>query len=89
MTGRCDAGGWVTGADDGAVRVALNSAAGASPPQVGVHGLIIGFRDPGTGASRSATYLPEIAHREGWSRRYTVESLCRKAGFNVRGHVAS
>ena len=30
---------------------------------------------------RSATYLPEIAAREGWSRRYTVESLIRKAGY--------
>jgi uncharacterized protein (TIGR00296 family) len=49
---------------------------------VGVHGLIIDFRDPQSGASRSATYLPEIAEREGWTRRYTVESLVRKAGFN-------
>ena len=49
--------------------------------EVGVHGLIVDFRDPGSGASRSATYLPEIAAREGWTRRYTVESLVRKAGY--------
>ena len=51
---------------------------------MGIHGLIISFRDPDTGVRRSATYLPEIAHREGWTVRYTVESLCRKSGFNVR-----
>jgi AMMECR1 domain-containing protein len=49
---------------------------------VGTHGLIIDFRDPGNGRAHSATYLPEIAEREGWSRRYTVESLIRKSGFN-------
>ena len=49
---------------------------------VGTHGLIVDFADPATGARRSATYLPEIAAREGWSRRYTVESLLRKAGYD-------
>jgi AMMECR1 domain-containing protein len=49
---------------------------------VGTHGLLIHFCDPASGAQRSATYLPEIAAREGWSRRGTVESLLRKAGYN-------
>jgi AMMECR1 domain-containing protein len=48
---------------------------------VGTHGLIIAFRDPHSGAQRSATYLPEIAAREGWSRRAAVESLVRKSGY--------
>ena len=50
--------------------------------EVGTHGLIVDFADPSSGARRSATYLPEIAAREGWSRRYTVESLLRKAGYD-------
>lgn len=49
---------------------------------VGLHGLIIDFRDPKSGTLRSATYLPEIAAREGWSRRTAVESLVRKSGFS-------
>ena len=50
--------------------------------EVGTHGLIIDFRDPATSAPRRATYLPEIAAREGWTRRYAVESLIRKAGYD-------
>ncbi len=49
--------------------------------QVGTHGLIIDFTDPSSGAARSATYLPEIAERERWTRRGTIESLIRKAGY--------
>jgi AMMECR1 domain-containing protein len=50
--------------------------------QVGTHGLIIDFQDPLSGAARSATYLPEIAERERWSRRAAIESLIRKAGYS-------
>ena len=31
-----------------------------APPQVGVHGIIIAFADPDTGARRTATFLPEV-----------------------------
>lgn len=57
--------------------------------QVGTHGLIINFVEPGAGMRRSATYLPEIAHREGWTKRYTVESLILKSGYNVRARLVS
>jgi hypothetical protein len=30
---------------------------------------------------RSATFLPEVAAHEGWSRQQTVDALVRKAGF--------
>lgn len=48
---------------------------------VGTHGVIIAFTDPQSGVQRSATYLPEIARREGWTQRATVESLVLKAGY--------
>ena len=47
----------------------------------GVHGLIAEFQCPRTGQGHYATYLPEIAEREGWSKRETLESLARKSGF--------
>jgi uncharacterized protein (TIGR00296 family) len=53
--------------------------------EVGTHGLIIYFQEQR--AKRSATYLPEVAAREGWSKEATIESLIRKAGF--RGEVTS
>ena len=34
------------------------------------------------GVSRSATYLPEIAEREGWSKLEAIESLVRKSGWD-------
>lgn len=52
--------------------------------EVGKHGLIIEFTDPNNNVRRSATYLPEVAAHEGWSREETIDSLMRKAGFNGR-----
>lgn len=52
---------------------------------VGVHGLTLRFSDPSPAAPARrycATYLPEVAKAEGWSRRTAVESLVRKAGFS-------
>lgn len=49
---------------------------------VGTHGVLLSFACPATGQRRSATYLPEIAAREGWSKRVAVESLVRKAGHS-------
>jgi AMMECR1 domain-containing protein len=49
--------------------------------EIGIHGLIIEFRDPGSGSKLTATYLPEIAQHEGWSKQQTIDSLIRKAGY--------
>ncbi|DBA95787.1 hypothetical protein WJX77_002866 [Trebouxia sp. C0004] len=61
-------------------------AAGWQDWEIGTHGLIIEFSDPHTHERRSATYLPEIAAAEGWTKQGTIDSLVRKAGFN--GHVS-
>ncbi|KAJ3681726.1 hypothetical protein LUZ60_014299 [Juncus effusus] len=50
--------------------------------EVGTHGLIIEFTDPDYNTRRSATYLPEVAAHEGWSKVETIDSLMRKAGYN-------
>ncbi|CAA6660672.1 unnamed protein product [Spirodela intermedia] len=50
--------------------------------EVGKHGLIIEFTDPDYNSRRSATYLPEVAAHEGWTKVETIDSLMRKAGFN-------
>lgn len=49
--------------------------------EVGKHGLLIEFSDKQAGCTRSATYLPEIAENEGWSREEAIESLMRKSGY--------
>ncbi len=48
-----------------------------------MHGLIINFADPWTGAARTATFLPEVARAEGWSVAQTMEALVRKAGTDA------
>ncbi|CAL9051583.1 unnamed protein product [Musa banksii] len=50
--------------------------------EVGKHGLIIEFTDPDYNTRRSATYLPEVAAHEGWTKLETIDSLMRKAGYN-------
>mmetsp|Transcript_26019 Transcript_26019/g.35930 ORF Transcript_26019/g.35930 Transcript_26019/m.35930 type:complete len:224 (+) Transcript_26019:139-810(+) len=50
--------------------------------EIGKHGLVLEFHDSRTGGTRSATYLPEIAHQEGWDHEQCIESLARKTGFN-------
>ncbi|XP_042378000.1 uncharacterized protein At2g38710-like [Zingiber officinale] len=45
------------------------------------HGLIIEFTDPDYNTRRSATYLPEVAAHEGWTKIETIDSLMRKAGY--------
>lgn len=59
----------------------FEKAAGWSDWEVGIHGLIIDFREPGSRARRSATFLPEVASHEGWSVSETLEHLIRKAGY--------
>ncbi|KDP43377.1 hypothetical protein JCGZ_26477 [Jatropha curcas] len=53
--------------------------------EIGKHGLIIEFVDPNNNARRSATYLPEVAAHEGWTKLEAIESLMRKAGYG--GHI--
>ena len=50
--------------------------------EIGTHGLVIQFSDPNTHEQRSATYLPEIAQAEGWTKLYTINSLINKAGYH-------
>jgi AMMECR1 domain-containing protein len=64
----------------------FEKAAGWQDWEIGTHGLIIEFSDPHTREQRSATYLPEIAAAEGWTKQGTIDSLVRKAGYN--GHVS-
>ncbi|GLE05223.1 hypothetical protein PINS_up014223 [Pythium insidiosum] len=48
--------------------------------EIGVHGIIIDFVDD-HGQHYSATYLPDVAKEQNWTRVETVVSLMRKAGF--------
>eukprot|EP00775_Hariotina_reticulata_P013589 gene13589-13714_t len=49
--------------------------------EIGTHGLIIEFTDPLLQCKRTATFLPEVAADQGWTRRQCIESLIRKAGY--------
>ncbi|CAM6087633.1 unnamed protein product [Calypogeia fissa] len=49
--------------------------------EVGKHGMILEFTDPDN-VRRSATYLPEVAAQEGWTKHETVDSLIRKSGYS-------
>jgi len=44
------------------------------------NGIWIDFVDP-QGISRNATYLPEVAGEQGWTKQEAMESLIRKAGY--------
>ncbi|ESW17391.1 hypothetical protein PHAVU_007G235600 [Phaseolus vulgaris] len=46
------------------------------------HGIIIEFSDPVYCTRRSATYLPEVAANEGWTKIEAIDSLIRKSGYN-------
>ncbi|KAF5177939.1 Ammecr1 family, partial [Thalictrum thalictroides] len=50
--------------------------------EVGKHGIIIEFTDPDYNVRRNATYLPEVAAHEGWTKLEAIDSLMRKSGFN-------
>ncbi|KAK4793038.1 hypothetical protein SAY86_023473 [Trapa natans] len=50
--------------------------------EAGKHGIIIEFSDPDYNSRRSATYLPEVAANEGWTKVEAIDSLMRKAGYN-------
>ncbi|GJJ76646.1 AMME syndrome candidate gene 1 protein [Entomortierella parvispora] len=48
--------------------------------EIGIHGIWIEFKD-NSGKKRTATYLPEIAKEQGWTKQKTVDSLLRKGGY--------
>ncbi|KAJ2688508.1 hypothetical protein H4R19_006562 [Coemansia spiralis] len=48
---------------------------------IGSHGVWIEFRMPGSSRKRTATYLPEIAAEQGWSKEETIDNLLRKGGY--------
>ncbi|KAI8030773.1 Uncharacterized protein LOK49_LG01G00315 [Camellia lanceoleosa] len=50
--------------------------------EVGKHGIIIEFTDADYNTRRNATYLPEVAAHEGWTKIEAIDSLMRKAGYN-------
>lgn len=47
--------------------------------QVGKHGVEISFKK--YNRNYSATFLPEVAHEEGWDQIQTLEELVEKAGY--------
>ena len=49
---------------------------------IGRHGIRIEFVNE-RGSRRSATYLPEIAHEQGWNHVQTLDSLLRKGGYKA------
>ncbi|KAL3718064.1 hypothetical protein ACJRO7_003239 [Eucalyptus globulus] len=49
--------------------------------EVGKHGIIIEFTDD-FNTRRSATYLPEVAAHEGWTKIKAIDSLMQKAGYS-------
>eukprot|EP01137_Pigoraptor_chileana_P024010 Opistho-2@91279 len=52
--------------------------------KIGIHGIWIEFRDD-SGKLRTATYLPEVAEEQGWTKLEAIDSLLRKGGF--RGKI--
>ncbi|KAJ2721105.1 hypothetical protein GGI07_004170 [Coemansia sp. Benny D115] len=50
--------------------------------ELGTHGVWIEFRLPG-GARKTATFLPQIAVEQGWSKLQTIDHLLRKGGYNL------
>jgi hypothetical protein len=46
---------------------------------IGVHGILLKFKVGGT--HYNATYLPEVAHEQGWTQEQTIRSLIRKSGY--------
>jgi len=48
---------------------------------LGTHGITIEFVCPVKNKSYSATYLPEVAEEQGWSKSRTLTELVQKAGY--------
>ena len=50
--------------------------------ELGTHGLRISFSYHGR--RMGATYLPDVAPEQGWTKEETLQSLMRKAGWSGR-----
>jgi len=53
--------------------------------EIGTHGIIIDFADH-KGNNLNATYLPEVALEQEWTKVEALKSLIKKAGYD--GHVS-
>ncbi|BEI81635.1 hypothetical protein CcaverHIS002_0207950 [Cutaneotrichosporon cavernicola] len=51
---------------------------------LGTHGIHVTFPHPTAGRTLSATYLPDVAPEQGWSKEQAVLSLIQKAGWRGR-----
>ncbi|KAJ1731179.1 AMME chromosomal region protein 1-like [Coemansia biformis] len=51
--------------------------------EAGKHGVWIEFCLPGNSRRRTATFLPEIAEEQGWSKVETIDHLLRKGGYEL------
>ncbi|CAG8558132.1 10284_t:CDS:2 [Acaulospora morrowiae] len=51
--------------------------------EIGVHGIWIEYVDDHN-RRKTATYLPEVAEEQGWTKEETIDSLLRKSGYNGR-----
>ncbi|CAI2182140.1 13016_t:CDS:2 [Funneliformis geosporum] len=51
--------------------------------EIGVHGIWMEFVDDHN-RRRTATFLPEVAEEQGWTKEETIDSCLRKSGFNGR-----
>mmetsp|Transcript_4409 Transcript_4409/g.6532 ORF Transcript_4409/g.6532 Transcript_4409/m.6532 type:complete len:296 (+) Transcript_4409:265-1152(+) len=51
---------------------------------VGVHGILLKFKIGDT--CYNATYLPEVAHEQGWTQEEAISSLIRKSGYYGNPH---
>eukprot|EP00798_Chlamydomonas_sp_ICE-L_P013113 gene13113-3650_t len=49
---------------------------------IGVHGLIIEFKDPMNGSYHTATFLPEVAPEQGWDHKACIRALVKKSGYS-------
>ena len=50
--------------------------------ELGVHGIKITFNY--SGRQLSATFLPDVAVEQGWTKEQTLTHLVRKAGANIK-----
>lgn len=50
--------------------------------QIGIHGIQIEFIVGDI--TKTATYLPEVAAEQGWSKTQAIDSLLRKGGYKIK-----
>ncbi|KKY21601.1 putative ammecr1 family protein [Phaeomoniella chlamydospora] len=57
--------------------------------ELGTHGIRISFANKSKTRRYGATYLPDVAVEQGWTKEETVESLMRKAGWDGNTRTSS